>query len=69
MRYKGDNTEQFWRCDGSNFPGNCLKGNIDYEQTRGWKRWRCVFCDFDLCEECVSVYGANVSPNCFFICI
>ena len=42
-----------WRCDGYEIHGRCLKECTGFNQTNGWKRFRCDICNFDLCEECI----------------
>ena len=37
-------------------PNKCFSGIIDFNQTKGIKRFRCMQCDYDLCELCMKNY-------------
>lgn len=49
-----------WACDGRKLPDGCRKGCTGFRQTKGWMRYSCKPCDFDLCEGCAKVYPAHV---------
>ena len=57
-------TNDGWKCNGEQFHGKCLKGCTDFEQTFGWSTFRCVECDFDLCEKCILI---SVEVNFLFV--
>lgn len=46
-----------WSCDGIKVPGGCVKGCSGFNQTKGWLRFNCQECDYDLCEGCVGKYA------------
>ena len=48
-----------WACDGRKLRGGCRKGCTGFNQTRGWVRYRCKSCDFDLCEQCTKKYSLS----------
>jgi len=41
-----------WACDGRTEPSGCVKGCTAFNQTKGWKRYNCHSCNYDLCEGC-----------------
>ncbi|KAH3744260.1 hypothetical protein Pelo_14345 [Pelomyxa schiedti] len=43
-----------WACDARGLPGGCRSGVKDFNQTKGMPRWRCVPCDYDLCDRDVA---------------
>ena len=45
-----------WLCDGKKQKGGCLSGITDFYQTKGFERFRCESCDFDLCRNCMDYY-------------
>ena len=50
----GTSRDNGWTCSGMTlFPGGCKMGCTGLNQTKGWERWRCSLCDFDLCETCL----------------
>ena len=54
LKMLGTSRDAGWSCSGMTlFPGGCKKGCTGFYQTKGWKRWRCELCDFDLCEDCL----------------
>ena len=40
-----------WVCDGKNLPRGCYSENFNFPSSKG--RYRCVECDFDLCDKCI----------------
>ena len=36
-----------WKCDGVNLKERCLSGITDFDQSKGFERFRCEKCDFD----------------------
>ncbi len=45
-----------WICDGAKLPNKCISGINDFDQTSTLQRFRCVQCDYDLCENCMDKY-------------
>jgi len=54
-----------WICDGSKLPAGCRQNCTSFSQTKGWTRYRCEKCDFDLCESC---FTANVVHGIYVKC-
>ncbi|KAL4456928.1 hypothetical protein ABPG74_014566 [Tetrahymena malaccensis] len=53
-----------WCCDGSKKnKGGCLSGVTGFGQTTNFNRWRCVKCDFDLCEKCLFATLVDACPS------
>ena len=50
------NDDDGWVCDGKNLPEKCLSGITNFDQTKGFERFRCEKCDFDLCRNCMDFY-------------
>lgn len=50
-----------WACDGRLLAGGCIQECTDFNQTAGWRRYRCNACDFDLCEGCVQKFSRTNS--------
>ena len=44
-----------WICDGTDLPSGCLSVNHSFNSTV--PRYRCILCDFDLCDKCVVKYA------------
>ena len=47
-----------WFCNGKNLPGGCLSKNYHFNHPF---RFRCVQCDFDLCNNCILKYAISDS--------
>ena len=45
-----------WACNGRDLKEKCLSGITGFNQTDLIPRFRCVKCDFDLCENCMNHY-------------
>ena len=45
-----------WGCNGRYLSLKCFSGITDFHQTKGYKRFRCESCDFDLCLRCMRFY-------------
>ena len=43
-----------WVCDGKNLPRGCYSENFRFPSSKA--RYRCVECDFDLCDKCIVHY-------------
>ena len=48
------NEDNGWACDGRKAEGGCLNKCTDFHQSKGWARYRCGNCDYDLCDKCLS---------------
>ena len=46
-----------WICDGTSLPSGCLSVTHSFNSTV--PRYRCISCDFDLCDKCVVKYAIN----------
>jgi len=61
------NRDNGWSCDGIKMPGGCAKGCNGFNQTKGWHRYNCNACDYDLCEGCIEKHikasKVNVHPH------
>jgi len=44
----------YWNCDGRKLPHGCY--SINYSFGKDKPRYRCVQCDFDLCDKCIVKY-------------
>ena len=51
-----------WACNGWKLKEGCLSGINGFSQTKGFERFRCEKCDFDLCRNCMDFY--NRKNNC-----
>jgi len=49
---KLNGSDNGWACDGRKAEGGCLNKCTDFHQTKGWARYRCDQCDYDLCDKC-----------------
>ena len=60
----GTSNDNGWSCSGMTLlPGGCKKGCTGFNQTKGWERWRCALCDFDLCESCLEARPVPRTPE------
>ena len=59
LKYLDTTMDNGWDCDGKNLPNKCLSGISGYPQTKNFKRFRCMQCDYDLCEKCMNYYYDN----------
>lgn len=48
----GTTMDDDWTCDGAHAFGSCKSFISDAGDSKGMNRFRCDFCDFDLCEKC-----------------
>ena len=48
-----------WYCDGKYLPSPCQSGILNVEQSKYFRRFRCVTCDYDMCEKCMNKYHDN----------
>ena len=56
LKYLDLTMDNGWSCDGRKLPNKCFSGIIGLKQTEGIKRFRCMQCDYDLCELCMKNY-------------
>jgi len=57
---KRDYHDNGWACDGKNGTFGCARGCTNFNQSKGWARYRCISCDFDLCDCCALNLYATV---------
>ena len=46
-----------WNCDGRSLPKGCYSASFSFNRSKA--RFRCVQCDFDLCDKCIVKYLIN----------
>ena len=63
LKYLEKTRDNDWACDGRKLNDGCLSGTTDFKQTKGFERFRCEKCDFDLCKNCMDYYK-NKNDNC-----
>jgi len=56
LKYLDTTMDNGWACDGKDLPSKCLSGIKGFKQTKGIKRFRCIQCNYDLCELCLKKY-------------
>jgi len=56
LKYLDTTMDNGWACDGRKLPSKCFSGITGFRQTKDIKRFRCIQCDFDLCELCMKNY-------------
>ena len=56
LKYLGTTMDNGWGCDGRKLPSKCFSGITGFKQTKDIKRFRCMQCDYDLCENCMNNY-------------
>ena len=59
LKFLDTTMDNNWACDGRLLPNGCLSGITGFRQTKNMKRFRCVQCDYDLCEKCMNYYYDN----------
>ena len=59
LKYLDTTMDNIWVCDGRKLPNGCFSGMTDFHQSKNMKRFRCIQCDFDLCEKCMNNYYDN----------
>ena len=59
LKYLDTTMDNNWACDGRLLPNGCLSGITGFRQTKNMKRFRCIQCDYDLCEKCMNYYYDN----------
>ena len=63
LLFLGLTKDSGWACDGRKLKDKCLSGITDFKQTKGFERFRCDQCDFDLCRNCMDYYYFH-DQNC-----
>ena len=56
LTFLGVSEIDYWLCDGKDLKEKCLSGIRDFFQTKGVERFRCEYCNYDLCRNCVDFY-------------
>ena len=56
LKYLDTTMSNGWRCDGIFLPNKCQSGITDFHQTANTKRFRCIQCNYDLCDKCMNRY-------------
>ena len=56
LKFLDTTIDNGWACDGRNLSSKCFNGITGFNQTKGLKRFRCMQCDYDLCEFCMKNY-------------
>ena len=62
--YLGVSDNDNWLCDGKDLKEKCLSGITDFYQTKGVERFRCDFCNYDLCKNCMDYYYSQTNNSC-----
>jgi hypothetical protein len=64
LTFLGTSDADNWLCDGKKLPEKCFSGITDFYQTKGFERFRCDKCDFDLCRNCMDFYLKDKKKGC-----
>ena len=56
LKFLDTTMDNGWACDGRKLTNKCFSGITGFKQTKGIKRFRCIQCDYDLCELCMKNY-------------
>ena len=56
LKYLDTTMDNGWYCDGKYLPNKCLGEIEECDKSKAQKRFRCVECDYDLCEKCMNKY-------------
>lgn len=56
LKFLDKTKDNGWFCDGRKLKEKCLSRINDFQQTKGFERFRCDKCDFDLCRNCMDFY-------------
>ena len=59
LKFLDTTMDNGWSCDGRHIAGGCLSGINNFHQTKNIKRFRCIQCNYDLCEKCMNNYYDN----------
>ena len=62
LKYLDTTMDNGWACNGINLPRGCLSGTNGFFQTKNIKRFRCMQCDYDLCEKCMDFFYDDKYP-------
>lgn len=58
--FLGQTNGRRWGCNGRMLEQKCFSGTTGFNQTKGFLRFRCESCDFDLCLNCMDYYHNKV---------
>ena len=56
LKYLDTTMDNKWICDATKLNGGCLSGSNVNNLSKNFKRFRCMQCDYDLCEKCLIKY-------------
>ena len=56
LKYLDTTMDNKWICDAAQSNGGCLSGSNENNKSKNFKRFRCMQCDYDLCEKCLIKY-------------
>ena len=56
LKYLDTTMDNNWRCNAVYLQGGCLSGSNSINKSKNFKRFRCMQCDYDLCEKCMIKY-------------
>ena len=56
LKYLDTTMDNKWICDAAQLNGGCLSGSNENNKSKNFKRFRCMQCDYDLCEKCLIKY-------------
>ena len=59
LKYLALKMNNGWYCDAKELNGGCISGLDNFHKSRNFKRFRCMQCDYDLCEKCMIKYYDN----------
>ena len=63
--YTGIDDSQKWTCSGNLLNEGCFSGLTSSSQTKGFERFKCYKCDFNLCRNCMDNYLKEGTCNIF----
>ena len=56
LKYLDTTMDAKWICDASDLQCGCLSGSNNINLSKNFKRFRCMQCNYDLCEKCMIKY-------------
>ena len=59
LKYLDIKMDNGWYCDAKNLIGGCVSGLNEFNISKNFKRFRCMQCDYDLCEKCMIKFYDN----------
>ena len=54
LKFLDTTMDNGWYCENKYSPSKCLGEIDDFEKSKNQKRFRCMQCDYDLCEKCMN---------------